>query len=272
MPKKYPGAETFSYFNARVERYTREVLPSAHAWTAMVDKKNKNEDLVDEGDEDDGLVDEHEDLSRVLDYYEKKFKVKIGIMPAVYESDDIELDFIVDMDTEDVLGIRILQFLPVEEDEEEAEESEDTSDAKGKKGDAEKSDEVEEGEDDDQLCEVLILDLTRSSDPKVKITGKIFLDEDITLGEPILDVEAVEKGDDGDTAGDGSTPRQFAGAPTTTAEPGSAAGTRDEKEGRVHISIYVKENKDSIELTGATLSSADKPGKKITYLPNPDLL
>jgi hypothetical protein len=212
--------------------------------------------MVDEEDENENLVDEQEDLSRVLDYYEKKFKAKIGIMPAVVETDEIEMDLIVDMDSDLVLGMRIFQFIPVEEEGEEGEESAKEEPKSAKKA-GEKEDEEDE-EVDDGLYDVLIYDLTRSENAKVKVPG-----------EPILEVEVgapeCEEGEDDEA----KAPQKPAAASKPPAKPAAAA--KDEEKFWVHIAVFMKENDDGAELTGATMYYIDKPKTKIAFLPNPDL-
>ncbi len=215
--------------------------------------------MVDEEDENEGLVDEHEDLSRVLDYYEKKFKAKIGIMPAVVETDEIEMDLIVDMNTDQVLGMRLFQFLPVEEEGDEDEEGSGKASTEEKgAGDKEEKENEEDEEIDDEIYDVLVYDFTRSEDPIAKVPG-----------ESILEVEVGAPGCEEDDETEGKAPQK----PTLTnkvTDKGTSAAS-DEEKFWVHIIVFMQEDAEGAELTGAVLHYIDKPQVKIAFLPNPDL-
>jgi hypothetical protein len=218
--------------------------------------------MVDEEDEKEGLVDEQEDLSHVLDYYEKKFKAKIGIMPAVVETDEIEMDLIVDMDSDQVLGMRLFQFLPVENEGDEGKEdrAEASTEAKGagdKKDKKDKEDEEDE-EIDDEIYDVLVYDFTRSEDARVKVPGESILE--VEVGAP-----ECEEGDEDE----GKAPQKPVAANKPAAVAASAAP--EEEKFWVHITVFMQEDAEGAELTGAVLHYIEKPQVKIAFLPNPDL-
>lgn len=204
--------------------------------------------MVDEENENEGLVDEQEDLSRVLDYYEKKFGEKIAIMPAVVETDDIEMDLIVGMDSDQVIGMRLFQFIPVDEDEHEGKGA-------GNKAGAQASPSEDEAMDDD-LYDVLVYDFTRSENAKARVPGEPILE--VEVGAP--ECEAGEDDDEGATRPKASQKKQ---------PPDSK--TSKEQKFWVHIAVHVEEDEEGAELSGAWLHYVDKPQAKIAFLPNPDL-
>jgi len=210
--------------------------------------------MVDEEDENEGLVDEQEDLSRVLDYYEKKFKEEIGIMPAVVETDDIEMDLIVGIDSDQVIGMRLFQFIPVDEDEGEGNKGSKKDDSRKK---AVKGKESGEGEDiDNDLYDVIVYDFTRSENAKAKVPGESILE--IEVGAPECDADKNEENRAQKPKGSHKKPAPASKAP---------------KEAKywVHIAVFMKEDEEGAELSGAWLYYVDKPQTKIAFLPNPDL-
>ncbi|MEX2684503.1 MAG: hypothetical protein Q6373_023235 [Candidatus Sigynarchaeota archaeon] len=210
--------------------------------------------MVDEDDENEGLIDEQEDLSRVLDYYEKKFKEKIGIMPAVVETDNIEMDLIVGMDSDQVIGMRLFQFIPVDEDDEKGNNGTNKEESSKK---ISKNDETEDDEDlDNDLYDVLVYDFTRSENAKVKIPG-----------EPILEVEVGAPECDA-----GEDEEERVSKPKASEKKSSKASkAATEEKYWVHIAVFMKEDAEGAELSGAWLHYVEKPQTKIAFLPNPDL-
>ncbi len=213
--------------------------------------------MVDEEDEKEGLVDEQEDLSRVLDYYEKKFKAKIGIMPAVVETDEIEMDLIVDMDSDQVLGMRLFQFLPVEGEGDEGEEDGEEASKDASKETKDAGDEEDE-EIDDEIYDVLVYDFTRSDDPKAKVPGESILEVEVGAPECEEDADEEEK-----------APQKPTAAKKPIKEVASPAP--DEEKFWVHIAVFMQEDAEGAELSGAVLHYINKPQVKIAFLPNPDL-
>jgi len=198
---------------------------------------NDNEEELE--DDDEGLWDEHEDLTRVLNYYEEKFGVSVGIMPAVVDTDEIEMDLILDINSVKILGIRMFQFVPVEEDEESEEEvSEDQA--------GEKDEDVEE-----DALDVYVTDLTKAGTEPVE--GNVLL-----IAEVHSPVPCDENGDE-ETSKDESK------------EIEEDAGNAEKKDW-VNISIYCTDPEAGIlEFTGGVLFYVDDPDTKITFLSNEEL-
>ncbi len=212
--------------------------------------------MVDEEDENEGLVDEHEDLSRVLDYYEKKFKEKVGIMPAVVETDEIEMDLIVGMDSDQVLGIRLIQFIPVDGEADGGKLDPGKADSAGKSASDRKDDAFE-----DDICDMIIYDLTRSEDAKAKVSGKVSLEVEIAAPR----CEEDEDHDDHDDM----IPQKP--GPVSKTRAVNAEKASDEKKFWVHIVVLTDEDAEGEELKGAVLHYINKPQVKFAFLPNPDL-
>jgi hypothetical protein len=242
--------------------------------------------MVKDDKKNEGLVDEQEDLSRVLDYYEKRFKESIGIMPAVVETEEMEMDLIVGMDSDQVLGMRLFQFGPAQDDEDGEDGGEEKGDEtaakhpaidikaktkdpaiKTKAGDDEDEDEDDGEEIDDEVLDVLVYDFTRAEASKAKLKGESILE--VEVGAP-----ECEDNDEAEEPVKQSKPAAAKPAPPkpAAAKPGPAKpeGEHEEKYW-VHIAVYMEEDSEGAELTGAMLHYIDKPKVKIPFLPNPDL-
>lgn len=193
-------------------------------------------------DDDEGLVDEHEDLTRVLNYYEERFGESVGIMPAVVDTEEIEMDLIIGISSDEVLGIRMFQFFPVEEDEESTESDEEVAEAET----SDEDDDVEE-----EAFDVYVTDITKADNERVK--GKVMFTAEVPA--PVV---CDENGDD-------KTSQE------ETKEIEEDTGEKEEKYW-VNISVYYTDSEDGIpEFTGAVLFYIDNPGTKITFLHNEEL-
>jgi len=49
---------------------------------------------------------------KFFDFYKKKFKEEVGLVPSVFENDDFEIDLAVGEDTGKIHGIRVMQIVP----------------------------------------------------------------------------------------------------------------------------------------------------------------
>ncbi len=56
---------------------------------------------------------EKEFWDKYFGFFQEKFDEKLGIAPAVHESDDYEVDFTIGQESNNILGIRVYQFVPV---------------------------------------------------------------------------------------------------------------------------------------------------------------
>ncbi|MHA1112149.1 MAG: hypothetical protein ACTSRE_13660 [Promethearchaeota archaeon] len=71
---------------------------------------------------------EKEMWKKFFDMFKKHFNEEVGLVPSVYESDDLDVDFIVGEKSGALFGVQVLQLFPegeLEEDEVEGEEEED---------------------------------------------------------------------------------------------------------------------------------------------------
>jgi hypothetical protein len=206
--------------------------------------------MVDEEDENDPLFDEDKDMQNVLAYYEKRFKEDIGIMLGVAEHDDIEVDLIVGTDSNQVLGMRVLQSVP-------AEEIDDSGDNKKAAKDADQSLEAEgDASDDDELIDVIIYDLTREEDPKAEVKGNLALK--FLVGTPVYDEDSDDE----------EKPPKKQESKKNAKDSGEAVNN---SKYWVEISLYWKVEDECAEYTGAILHYISEPETKIVFLPNADL-
>jgi hypothetical protein len=197
---------------------------------------------------DGGLVDEHEDLTRVLSYYEEKSGQKVGIMPAVVDTDDIEMDLIVGIDSDEVLGIRMFQFFEVDKDEELEEDAAETGDEPETEEEGDENEEIGNEEFD-----VLITDLSKGGTEPVK--GKLMFTAEVPA-PTICD----DNGDEDEASKE------------EAAEEEDGTTEKDIKYW-INVSVYYVESEDDgvPEFTGAVLFYVDAPDKKISFLPNAEL-
>jgi hypothetical protein len=218
--------------------------------------------MVDEEDGNDPLFEEDKDMQNVLAYYEKRFKEDIGIMLGVVEHEDIEVDLIVGTDSNQVLGMRVLQSVPAEDidaSENDVPAANDAEQVPASDGESSSEDEGEDDEvdDDNELIDVIIYDLTRVDDPKAKVKGEPALK--FLVGAPIYEDDS----DDEEKPAEKQEPKK---APT-----GGDEAVEKEKYW-LEISLYWKIDEDECaDYTGAILHYINKPQTKIVFLPNPDL-
>jgi len=250
-------------------------------------------------DDKDNIVDELEDSRRVYDYYEKTFKEKIAIMPAVVDTDEIEIDLIIGEDSFRVLGMRCFQFFQVDDNGEVTEESDGDDEAKeesagdskeavkeGKDNAAEgdaaggKSTDDQVSEDDaskdetieDEVYDMIVTDLSRSEAGQVK--GKQMLKVQIAKPKSIDDDEA---GDEGESCKDDEDDAE--GEHKADVKKGSKgkvkpAATKPDgnKKYWLTFTVYYSETDEGLpEITGAVLAYDNAPQKKIAFLPNDEL-
>ncbi|HME53317.1 MAG TPA: hypothetical protein VKM55_13930 [Candidatus Lokiarchaeia archaeon] len=201
-----------------------------------------DEDENELDDDDEGLIDEHEDLTRVLNYYEEKYGESVGIMPAVVDTKEIEMDLIIGINSDKVLGIRMFQFFPVDEDEEAEESDEEASEVKP----GDEDEDVEE-----EAFDVYITDLTKAGNERVE--GKVMFTAEVPAPVPY-----DENGEDEEGKED-------------TKEAKEETGEKEEKYW-INVSVYYVDSEDGIpEFTGAVLFYIDDPDTKITFLHNEEL-
>ncbi len=85
---------------------------------------------------------ERERWKKFFDVFQKHFGEEVGFVPSVYESDDIDIDFIMGEESGKLFGLQVLQLFPDEEYEGDDDEDEDEDD--------EEEVDDEEEEDDDE--------------------------------------------------------------------------------------------------------------------------
>ena len=81
---------------------------------------------------------EREMWKNFFDMFKKHFNEEVGLVPSVYESDNLDVDFIVGEKSGVLFGVQVLQLFPEgeldEEDEEGEEEEEEDDDEDGPTG------------------------------------------------------------------------------------------------------------------------------------------
>jgi hypothetical protein len=65
---------------------------------------------------------------KFFDVFKKHFGEEVGLVPSVYESDDIDIDFVLGEESGQLYGIKVLQIFPDEEFEDEEESAEEDED------------------------------------------------------------------------------------------------------------------------------------------------
>lgn len=70
---------------------------------------------------------EREMWKKFFDMFKKHFNEEVGLVPSVYDSDDLDIDFIVGENSGALFGVQVIQLFPEGELDEE-EEEEDTDD------------------------------------------------------------------------------------------------------------------------------------------------
>ena len=188
---------------------------------------------------------EKAEWDKLFAVYEKIFGENIGIMPAIYESDEIEIDLMVGEDSDDVRGMKVLQAVPAAEDDEEEEEDEEIDELE--------TDEEDETEDDSEIVEILEYDfLAKPGATETDLKGKPYLQ--LTYGKPQED-EAKEK--------------------TEANEEKDKEGDEDEREAWFTLTLYAQKNLDNPdfppELTGGVMINGDEPTDKTIFMDHPDL-
>jgi len=98
--------------------------------------------------------------TKFFDMFKKHFNEEVGFIPSVYESDDIDIDFIVGEEKSQLYGIQVLQMFPdgeLDEEDEEGEREEDDDDNKD-----------DDDEDDDEPVGYVIEYMFVKTDQKVE--------------------------------------------------------------------------------------------------------
>lgn len=109
--------------------------------------------------------DEKAEWNKFFDFYKKKFKEEVGLVPSVFENDDFEIDLAVGEDSGKIHGIRVMHIVPHEEEESDDEEEED-------------EDEEKEGDDEDEEeeYEMICYDFVKTKSPLSELEGKPYFD------------------------------------------------------------------------------------------------
>ncbi len=123
---------------------------------------------------------EKEEYIKYFDFYKKKFKEEVGLVPSVFENDDFEIDLAVGEDSGKIHGIRVMQIVPYEEEE-------------GKEGDEEEEDD-ETGEEEEDEYEMICYDFVRTEAPLSELEGKPYFD--LTFNSKKKEDEKEEDDDD----------------------------------------------------------------------------
>ena len=127
---------------------------------------------------------EKEEWNKFFDFYQKKFKEEVGLVPSVFENDDFEIDLAVGEDTGKIHGIRVMQIVPYEGEEgEESDEEEEEEDEAG-------DEDEEEGEEYEMIC----YDFVRTEATLSELEGKPYFD--LTFNSKKKEDEKEEEDDD----------------------------------------------------------------------------
>ena len=102
--------------------------------------------------------DEKAEWIKFFDFYQKKFKEEVSLVPSVFENDDFEVDLVVGEDSGKIYGIRVMQIIPYEGKEDDEEEEEDEED--------------EEEEEYEMIC----YDFVKTTSPLSVLEGKPYFD------------------------------------------------------------------------------------------------
>ena len=105
--------------------------------------------------------DEKEEWNKFFDYYQKKYKEEVGLVPSVFENDDFEVDLVVGEDSGKIHGIRVMQIILYE----------------GEEGDNDEEEEEEEDDDDEgEEYETICYDFAKTKSPLSELEGKPYFD------------------------------------------------------------------------------------------------
>ena len=163
--------------------------------------------------------DEKAEYIKFFDFYKKKFKEEVGLVPSVFENDDFEIDLAVGEDTGKIHGIRVMQIVPYEGEEGEEGDEEEGDDEAGDED--EKEGEEDEGEEDEMIC----YDFVRTEAPLSELEGKPYFD--LTFNSK----KKEDKNEDDD----------------------------DDIKLPLKIQIYSKNENDKVIITGAVMINSDDP-------------
>jgi len=112
--------------------------------------------------------DEKAEWNKFFDFYKKKFKEEVGLVPSVFENDDFEIDLAVGEDTGKIHGIRVMHIVPYKEKE--GEEGEEDAD----------NDDEEESEEGEEEYEMICYDFVKTKSSLSELEGKPYFD--LTFG------------------------------------------------------------------------------------------
>ncbi len=225
---------------------------------------------------------ERKEFEIFFNFYSKKFKEEVGLLPGVYEDDDFEIDLVMGQDSEEFLGARIMQYVPVDEStleegdrieeidelddlvEDKDEGSEDKDEDKVDGDDDKDDDDEDEGEydddddDEDELMEMILYDFVKSSEEKPTIEGQPYFQ--IVLNSPAEDEDEGSEKEEADSESDKNA----------------------EKEPELKLLIYAQPIDETyegdfqdllgekVELTGAVMIEGNDVSTKVVFLADPN--
>jgi hypothetical protein len=193
------------------------------------------------------IADEDRELAAVLGYYENKFQTKVGIMFSVIDDEDVELDLIVDPENKHVLGMRLYKIFPADEEEGEEgkpSENEDTPDDDEEPAGEDKEDD-EDDEDEEEIVEVILYDLVLTEGAEI-------------AGDPWI--KASVKASECECEDDEENP-----------EVEETEHEEDEGKDWIDITVFVKEDDEGAEVSGATVEYVEEPDRKDTFVEDAEL-
>ena len=109
--------------------------------------------------------DEKAEWNKFFDFYQKKFKEEVGLVPSVFENDDFEIDLAVGEDSGKIHGIRVMNIVPYEGGEDDEDEK-----------DEDDEDEKDEDDDDEEEYEMICYDFVKTKAPISELEGKPYFD------------------------------------------------------------------------------------------------
>ncbi|MHA1521889.1 MAG: hypothetical protein ACTSVZ_09085 [Promethearchaeota archaeon] len=220
---------------------------------------------------------ERREFEIFFNYFEKKFKEEIGLLPGIYEDDDFEIDMVMGQDSEEFYGVRIMQYVPVDEStleegdrldeiDEIADLEEDKKDEGGKDdGDEDEDDEEydEDEDDEDELMEMILYDFVKTSEENPSIDGQPYFQ--IVLNAPGDDEE--EEGEEGK-----NTDSEVKTEPKTEPKPELKLLIYAQPLEEPYEGDFQDLPGEKVELTGAVMIKGNDPSTKVVFLADPDFV
>ncbi|QEE14244.1 hypothetical protein DSAG12_00055 [Promethearchaeum syntrophicum] len=102
---------------------------------------------------------------KFFDFYKKKFKEEVGLVPSVFENDDFEVDLVVGEDSGKIYGTRVMQIIPYEREEGDEDADEGKVDV-----------DEEEAEEEEEEIEMICYDFARTESPLTALEGEPYFD------------------------------------------------------------------------------------------------